>query len=148
MTTEINLKRLLYLCETIPSLFTELTETELSHKPAPNKWSKKEILGHLIDSATCNHQRFVRAQFETLPTIIYDQDNWNTSNNYQLMESKRLLSFWTAYNLHLAELMELMTPENKEKQCITGGGTQHTIAWLFNDYVSHLEYHLQQILKY
>ncbi|ALL07455.1 hypothetical protein AQ505_19350 [Pedobacter sp. PACM 27299] len=148
MTTDINLNRLLYLCETIPMLFAELRETELSDKPAPNKWSKKEILGHLIDSAACNHQRFVRAQFEHLPTIIYDQNNWNSVSHYQSMDSKRLLAFWIAYNLHLVELMQLMAPENLEKRCVTGGEEEHTIAWLFNDYVSHLEYHLRQILKY
>lgn len=143
-----NLERLAYLCNAIPLLLAELSESELSYKPLVDKWSKKEILGHLVDSATCNHQRFVRAQFETLPTIVYDQNNWNSFSHYQLMDSKQLILFWGAYNRHLVELIRLMTPENLERRCITGGGEQHTIAWLFNDYVAHLEYHLQQIRHY
>ena len=72
--------RLQYLCDAIPSLIKQIPEQEFSHKSAPGKWSKKEILGHLIDSATNNHQRFVRAQFEDTPFIIYDQDNWNAAS--------------------------------------------------------------------
>ncbi|MBB2151264.1 DinB family protein [Pedobacter gandavensis] len=148
MKNSLQLERLIYLCDTIPSLLTELSETELSYKPLPDKWSKKEILGHLIDSATCNHQRFVRAQFETLPTIVYDQNNWNAFSHYQLMDCKQLILFWSTYNRHLVELIHFIDLENLEKRCLTGGGEQHTIAWLFNDYVTHLEYHLRQILKY
>src|SRR4030095_2595683 len=48
--------------ETASQQLRLLQETEVSLKPAPGKWSKKEILGHLIDSATNNHQRFVRTQ--------------------------------------------------------------------------------------
>ncbi len=48
----------------------------MSIKLFPNKWSKKEIIGHLINSATNNHQRFVRCQFETIPKIVYDQNKW------------------------------------------------------------------------
>lgn len=59
--------RLQFLIDTIPSLLTEIDEVQFSNKPNFEKWSKKEIIGHLIDSATNNHQRFVRCQFENVP---------------------------------------------------------------------------------
>ena len=68
MITE-SIKRLQYLCEEIPVLLSIIPEQDFTHKSAPEKWSKKEILGHLIDSATNNHQRFIRAQFENVPSI-------------------------------------------------------------------------------
>jgi len=69
--------RLLFLCETVPLLLQKLSEEDFLKKPAAGKWSKQEILGHLIDSATNNHQRFVRMQIDnniTLPK--YKQDEW------------------------------------------------------------------------
>ena len=71
--TDIAIKRLEFLCVIIPPLLNEMGEPAFSLKPAANKWSPKEIIGHLIDSATNNHQRFVRVQFEDTPAIVYDQ---------------------------------------------------------------------------
>lgn len=71
---ETSIARLQILCDTIPDLLLNIDEIIFSEKPSNNKWSKKEIIGHLIDSAANNHQRFVRAQFEDLPSIAYDQN--------------------------------------------------------------------------
>ena len=73
----INLKKLTQLIEIAYPKLISLDETQFILKPAPNKWSKQEILGHLIDSAVNNHQRFVRTQFQDVPHIPYDQDQWN-----------------------------------------------------------------------
>ncbi len=102
---EFALKRLEYLCDLIPQLLTEIEEQTFSVKPQPNKWSKKEIIGHLIDSATNNHQRFVRGQFEDVPKIVYDQNKWNEFNFHQKMDRQQLISFWTIYNRQLPELL-------------------------------------------
>ncbi len=147
MTTAA-LKQLQYLCDTIPVLLTNIPEDIFSQKPSLNKWSKKEILGHLIDSATNNHQRFVRAQFENIPTIIYDQNNWNYFCHYNQLDSKQLIQFWETYNRHLVELLKNISPENLLKECRTGEQEKHSIGWLFVDYVKHLEYHLRQIVAY
>lgn len=76
------INRLEYLCNTIPELLIQIDEQIFSEKINPAKWSKKEILGHLIDSATNNHHRFVRVQFETNLKISYDQNKWNQYNFY------------------------------------------------------------------
>ena len=92
-----------------PERFQGIAEDKFSFKPSPEKWSKKEILGHLIDSATNNHQRFIRAQFEDKPEIYYDQDMWVQYNHYNDMPLSQLIHFWTAYNLQLIELDEKNT---------------------------------------
>lgn len=142
------IERLNYLCNTIPALLNEINDETFSEKPNVNKWSKKEILGHLIDSATNNHQRFVRSQFEQTPTIIYDQNNWNKYNYYQQISKKQIVDFWTTYNKQLLELIKNISSENLLKECKTSDGNNYTIEFLCNDYVEHLEHHLKQIINY
>lgn len=69
---EESINRLIYIIHEAPKLLMGIGEEKMLLKPSIDKWSKKEILGHLIDSATNNHQRFVRAQFEMNPEIVYD----------------------------------------------------------------------------
>lgn len=140
--------RLNYLCDVIPGLLAAISETEFLKQPAHDKWSKKQILGHLIDSTTCNHQRFIRAQFEHIPTIVYDQNNWNSYSHYQKLDSSQLILFWTVYNRHLLALMDNISLENLQCKCNTGGTENHTIEWLYHDYLLHLEHHLKQIVIY
>ena len=71
--TRQSIQKLQYLCNTIPQLLNEIDDHIFSLKPGAAQWSKKEIIGHLIDSAVTNHQRFVRSQFEEVPKITYDQ---------------------------------------------------------------------------
>ncbi len=145
---EFAIKRLEYLCDLIPQLLTEIDEQTFSVKPKPNKWSKKEIIGHLIDSATNNHQRFVRGQFEDVPKIVYDQNKWNEFNFYRKMDGQQIISFWTIYNRQLAELIKNIPEENLSKECKSGDGKNLTLDFLINDYVEHLEHHLRQVVTY
>ena len=143
-----SINRLQHLCDSLPSLLSNIGEPAFSSKPSPEKWSKKEVLGHLIDSATNNHQRFVRAQFEETPAISYDQNNWNKFNFYNDADGKQLIVFWFAYNLHLLHIMRSIPAENLQKTCNSGGSGPMTLAALIDDYVAHMEHHLKQIVDY
>jgi len=142
------IKRLKYLCNIIPPLLSAIDEQTFSFKPAPNKWSKKEILGHLIDSANNNHQRFVRARFEDKPIIYYIQDDWNKYGYYNQIESAKIIALWTAYNRYLAELIGYIPAEALSRECRTDEDQKYTLEFLINDYVEHLEHHLKQIIIY
>jgi len=141
------LNRLEYIINLTPKMLTEISEESMSTKPSPTKWSKKEIIGHLIDSATNNHQRFVRGQFENIPEISYDQNNWNEFSFYNQIESKQIISFWTIYNKQIIEIIKRIPKENLEKQ-IKIGNNILTLEFLIIDYVEHLEHHLKQIIEY
>ena len=148
MDTTINsVERLRFLCDIIPDLLNQIDDNVFSDKEQNNKWSKKEILGHLIDSATNNHQRFVRAQFEPNPEIVYDQENWNLYSYYQQMDSRDLIGFWLTYNKHLISLIENMPKESLSRTCLIAGSLL-TLQYLVDDYVVHLEHHLKQITSY
>lgn len=143
----ISVERLRFLTDMIPDLLYQMDEHEFSKKEQNSKWSKKEILGHLIDSATNNHQRFVRAQFESNPAIVYDQINWNRFSFYQQMDSRDLIGFWLTYNKHLISLIENLPKESLSRTCLIAGSL-HSLHYLIDDYVVHLEHHLKQITNY
>lgn len=139
--------RLSYIVDVIPGILAEVGEEKMSAKPLPDKWSKKEVLGHLIDSATNNHQRFVRGQFELDPEIRYDQNKWNEFNFYQEIDSHQIISFWLQYNKQLIEIIRRIPAENLTRQ-VRIGDTLFTLSFLVVDYVAHLEHHLKQIVDY
>lgn len=147
MTREA-ISRLQFLIDTIPSLLMDIDEIKFSEKQNLEKWSKKEILGHLIDSATNNHQRFVRCQFENIPSIVYEQNNWNKFNFYQQIDKNQIIEFWTVYNKQLVQLMKNIPCENLLRECKTSDKKNYTIGYLISDYVEHLEHHLKQIVNY
>lgn len=141
------LAQLNFIVEKVPSVLTQISEEKMSEKPGSNKWSKKEIIGHLIDSATNNHQRFVRGQFEDIPEIHYDQNKWNECSFYQQMDSKQIISFWTSYNRQLIEIIKRIPIDNLNRQ-VNISDNSLTIENLIIGYVEHLEHHLKQVVDY
>src|SRR5262245_42608651 len=83
-----------------------LDPATLAHRPAPDRWTIKEVIGHLIDSAANNHQRFVRAQFtKELVFPKYEQNEWVGSQHYNDVDWDELVELWRRYNLHLAHVI-------------------------------------------
>jgi hypothetical protein len=126
-----------------------IPESELSAKPLPSKWSKKEVVGHLIDSAQNNLRRFICGQYESYPPkIVYDQDRWVASNNYGQMDSKEIIEFWKLTNKRIIAVLSQMPSTNYSLNCDTGTGVVklHSIEWLADDYVKHMKHHLNQII--
>jgi DinB superfamily len=123
-----------------------IPEDAYSYKHQPEKWSKKEILGHLVDSAQTNIRRFVVAQYEDTPTIAYDQDKWVSIANYQQYPTKDLVTLWALLNRHICRILAGASPEVAGRKCGTSRQVPHTIEWLAADYCNHLLHHLHQIL--
>lgn len=116
----------------------------LLHKPLPGKWSKQEIMGHLVDSAQSNIRRFVVAQYDENPTIVYNQDKWVAAANYQHQPSQPIIELWHLLNIHLCHILQNMTEGTAQRLCTTS--VPHTLEWLAADYVKHLRHHLHQVL--
>ena len=131
------------------SKVSAISEKEFSVKPLPNKWSKKEVLGHLIDSAQNNLRRFICGQYESSPPkIVYDQDYWVKANNYQQTDGKEVIATWKLINTRIATILETMPASSYPKECDTGKNSVslHSLEWLAVDYVKHLKHHLNQII--
>lgn len=126
------------------------SETELAEKPLPNKWSKKEVVGHLIDSGQNNLRRFIVTQYETSPPkIVYDQDFWVKANNYQKMVGKDVIELWRLTNNQISNVLSTMGNDKYSKTCNTSkeGEQLRSLEWLAADYVKHMKHHLNQIIE-
>ena len=134
-----------------------IPETQSGQKNSPDEWSAKETIGHLIDSAANNHQRFVRAQFtDDLVFPGYEQVQWVNSQNYRDEPWSEVIQLWSSYNLHLVHVASAI-PED----VLTKPRSNHTLdqiafklvdksepatlEYLIRDYLDHLRHHLDQI---
>lgn len=145
----VDLSRL--LAETIkrelPNL-RALSEEQASLPRAPGKWCPKEELGHLIDSAANNHLRFVGAALN--PQFHgpgYAQDDWVTLHGYSAMPWRAVVDFWVAYNLFLTGLLNRIPEQQLEKPCFIATNEPVTLGFLIDDYVLHLQHHIDQLLR-
>ena len=110
------------------------------------EWSRKQVIGHLIDSAANNHQRFVRAALQdSLELPDYDQDGCVRVAAVQEMPWAALLSLWTSYNRYLAHVIAHLPPNKLGVLCRIGSNEPVTLQFLIEDYVQHLLHHLGQI---
>jgi hypothetical protein len=119
------------------------TDTELK---VAGHWSKKEILGHLIDSAADNHQRFVRGQLASeLADPGYAQNEWVATERCQEREWSELVELWVAYNRHLLHLMSRVAPDRLATSVRIKNDDPVTLEFVMIDYVSHVKHHLVQL---
>lgn len=127
--------------------FSNTSEFELSKKMRPEKWSKKEVLGHLIDSAINNLQRFTEIQFEKQPYKLrtYNQNELVKFNDYQNSELKDIVELWLAINNRILHIIKLQTKKTLDYKIELDNSETIDLKFLIEDYVNHLEHHLNQI---
>ncbi len=136
-----------FAVRTLPGVLAAIPEAESERRPAPERWTKKEVVGHLIDSAANNHRRFVLGQLaagDDFPR--YEQEGWVRVQDYQSARWAALIDLWRAYNTHLLHVAERMGEHARRVPCRVGGGDEVTLGWLVVDYVDHLEHHLRAML--
>ena len=144
--------------EEFTPLLEQMSDEATLKRPQPGKWCPREIIGHLIDSASNNHQRFVRAQFQDdLVFPGYAQDAWVSAQKYWETPWSELLELWRSFNLHIARVMEA-TPEDERLRPRVRHNLDElawqpiardkpaTLDYFMADYVAHLKHHLNQII--
>ena len=132
----------------LPAELAAIPEDLAAKKRADGGWSRKQVLGHLIDSATVNHQRFVRAQVETGFSLLYDGYRWVDLHQYQTTPWRELITLWTALNRHILRVVEHIPSEALGNLCGSGGENPWTLSYRVNDYVKHLKHHVEQIRNF
>ncbi|MBN2410671.1 DinB family protein [candidate division KSB1 bacterium] len=129
-----------------PGLLNISQETT-GNKKSPDSWSKKEILGHLIDSAANNHQRFVRgAQNLAADFPAYDQNRWVEIQHYNEMDWPELVELFCRNNFHLCRIIDFLPREVLNNPVNIGKENLATMEFVIKDYLRHLEHHIRQIL--
>jgi len=130
--------------------FRSLKAETIEARPNPGAWSVKEIVGHLVDSASNNHQRFVRLQVAdglSFPDYSQDNDAWVSIQRYQEAEWHDLIAIWRYFNLHLARVIRTVNENCIDHIWVVDENTSVTLGQLMIDYLRHLKDHFQQITE-
>jgi hypothetical protein len=148
MTQQNVAQHLLTTIEAVLPLLRRYTDEEASIKPNPEKWSKKEIMGHLIDSACNNQQKFIRTQQAErhLDFVGYAQNFWVDVQEYNKANWSDIIEWWYQYNRHLAHIICHAHSEKLNNTISIEGAPSFTLAFIMSDYVEHLKHHLKQAL--
>lgn len=147
MTETIN--KLEQLLKSGLNYISQSSESQLTYRTSPEKWSKKEILGHLVDSGINNLQRFTEIQYENKPYKIkkYKQDELVRANNYQESKIEEITELWFAVNKRIISIMKNQTEITLNYEIEITQDERSDLRFLMIDYVDHLEHHLNQIMK-
>jgi hypothetical protein len=140
-------RELRHILATVEPQLSRMNHGHVGFKPAPHEWSKKEILGHLIDSAANNHQRFVRAVHGVaveFPT--YDQNEWVRVQRHNKRPWPSLVALWSGYNHHLSHVIECLPEDAQSSPCNIGKEDPVPLDFVIKDYLRHLQHHLKDIL--
>ncbi len=130
--------------EYLRSLDKETLENKL-----PEKWSKKEVLGHLVDSSIHNLVRFTEINYLPRPYHHrpYNQNDLVTINQYQTMEMEELIQLWYSINKQIIRLFKSVDEKALDYEILLSDGSIINLDFLMKDYVEHLEHHINQIKK-
>ena len=124
----------------------DIEDAKAHFKPAPDRWSISEVIGHLLDSACNNHQRFVRAQFQDSFTFPdYKQNQWVAANSYREQDWQELIELWRLKNRSLARVMRKIPVAKLSTSCTITPYETCTLEFLVTDYLDHLNHHLNKI---
>ena len=120
-------------------------KVDWEYKASPLKWSKKEVIGHLIDSAQINLQRFVRCTYEEGFRLTYEQVEWVQAARYQQADINELIELWALLNLQIVRVLENYPTDRVTARCDNSKQEPNlqTVEWLATDYVEHLLHHLK-----
>jgi len=131
----------------VRALLSGLPDEWTRSNEGPDSWSPFDVVGHLIDSASNNHQRFVRAvQGRGGEFLSYEQDGWVKFERPGELPLSAVLSLWSSYNRFLAHVLGLLPEAAREYTVRVGSNPPGSLLWLAADYVEHLKHHLNQVL--
>ena len=121
-------------------LLEKISDIDASGAAAQDKWSKKQILGHLVDSASNNQQKFIRAMAEERTEFVgYAQNHWVDSQKYNLVNWSELVTLWRSFNLHIAHIIENVDPDLLSNTISIDGSEPFTLKFIMTDYNEHLK---------
>ncbi len=139
--------QLTQIIEMVTPILFSYSDKDMHKSPGAGEWSKKQILGHLIDSAANNNQRFIRILIEAPAAIPpYQPEKWVVLQGYQEHDWQLMVTLWAAYNRHIAFVIQRIPLAELDRECSIGDKPPVTLRWLIEDYLRHLKDHLRQVV--
>ena len=140
-----------FLTETIereiPNL-RAITEQQSTVARGEGKWSPKQELGHLIDSAANNHMRFVRATLDgEFRGPHYLADDWVRLHGYRDIPWESIVALWLGFNKLLTTLVDRIPDYRLQSPCYIGSSEPLKLSYVIEDYVLHMQHHLDLLFK-
>jgi hypothetical protein len=134
------------LIDRLPARLTNLSADQVQRKASSSEWSRKEELGHLLDSAANNHQRIVRTQLEDNPAMPgYDGAQWVILHRYQDRDWAALVAIWADLNRQLLAAAEAVPDSAWSRTCTIADSAPLTLKFVFDDYLDHMRHHLRHM---
>ena len=145
---DCTISRLNQLINNVEVYLNATPRQKLAAKPKPTQWSKKEILGHLIDSALYNLRRFteIHTKPKLYQVVNYEQDSLVLINDYQHAEPKDLTMLWVGLNKQIIHVLKQQTEKTLQLQAKLPNQKITNFIFLINDYLEHMEHHVKQIV--
>ncbi|MDR2040228.1 MAG: DinB family protein [Bacteroidales bacterium] len=125
-----------------------LPEKGITEKRNHQNRTIKQLLGHLIDSASNNHQRIIRLQYNDhliFPDYTQDNDRWIAIQDYQHADWENLVQLWKYFNLHIIHLIETVDQSKLNNYWTDFEGRKVTLEEMIKGYSSHLNLHMSDI---
>lgn len=125
-----------------------LSEEIITNRHNHQNRTIKQLLGHLIDSASNNHQRMTRMQYNShliFPDYTQDNDRWIAIQDYQHADWKNLVLLWKSYNLHIMHVIKSMNKSMLNNHWIDFEGNQVSLLAMIEGYPLHLNLHMSEI---
>lgn len=144
--TQSPVEILQHLLDTVPAQLERVPEADAAAKFSAKKWSAKEELGHLLDSAANNHLRIVRTMLEDIPnTPRYEQERWVQIHLYQQRSWQDLIGLWTGLNQQIVAVLLSISEPAWMRTCTIASGSPVTLKFVVEDYLAHMRHHLDHI---
>ena len=142
-------QNLKYIIDEHLEIFKNISEADWNYKPSENRWSKKEILGHLCDSAITNLRRFIVTQYKENENIVYEQDFWLKAQNYQQVNHDEIIQLWKFLNYQIVNVVENIPTEALQKTVDVSKIEKNivTLGFVVEDYIPHMLHHLEAIKR-
>ncbi|MCL1932236.1 MAG: DinB family protein [Candidatus Azobacteroides sp.] len=144
---EINNQILLQLIEEWEPRLSALSDEVVTHRPDNDSWTIKEIVGHMIDSATNNIHRIIHLQYQPSPLIFpdYVNDWWVAIQDYQTENWNDLVQLWKYINKHIVHIIRRVNLDKSDNEWITALGEKVSLRAMIIDYLRHFKLHLSEI---
>ena len=128
-----------------------LSNGAISERRNTQNRSIKQIVGHMVDSASNNTHRIVHLQYQKSPLIFPDyanlgnNDRWISIQNYQDEEWNELVQLWKCTNIHITHVIRNVDTEKLENEWISASNQKVSLRAMIVDFPRHFKLHLDEI---